>query len=135
MDTALPYRLLADSVLALHLAIVVFVIGGLLAVIAGNLRGWRWVNHLWFRFAHLAAIAVVVAESWFGMVCPLTTLEMWLRAQAGAATYEGSFIEYWFQRLLYYNAPDWVFTLAYTFFGLLVAATWWYFPPMSRRRR
>lgn len=134
MDTTLPYRLLADSVLALHLAIVVFVIGGLLLVVAGNLRGWRWVNHLWFRVAHLAAIAVVVAESWFGMVCPLTTLELWLRAQAGAATYGGGFIEYWFQRLLYYDAPGWVFTLVYTAFGLLVAATWWYYPPGPRRR-
>ena len=64
-------------------AIVLFVVAGLVLVVAGNLRHWPWVNHLWFRLAHLAAIAVVVAESWFGMACPLTTLEMWLRAEAG----------------------------------------------------
>ena len=39
------------------------------------------------RLAHLAAIAVVVAESWLGLTCPLTTLESWLRARAGVAPY------------------------------------------------
>ena len=120
--------------LALHVAIVVFVIGALVLVVAGNLRHWQWVNRLWFRVAHLAAIAVVVGESWFGLVCPLTTWEMWLRARAGTSTYAGSFIEHWLQRLLYYDAPGWVFTLAYSLFGLLVAATWWYYPPISGRR-
>ena len=59
----MPYQLLADAVLALHVAIVLFVVGGLVLVIAGNFRGWRWVNRLWFRLAHLGAIAVVVAEA------------------------------------------------------------------------
>jgi polyferredoxin len=134
MESPLIYQALADIVLALHVAIVVFVIGALVLVVAGNLRHWQWVNRLWFRVAHLAAIAVVVGESWFGLVCPLTSWEMWLRARAGTSTYAGSFIEHWLQRLLYYDAPGWVFTLAYSLFGLLVAATWWYYPPMSRRR-
>ncbi len=130
-----PYQLLADAVLSLHVAIVVFVVGGLVLIIAGNLRAWRWVNALWFRLAHLAAIAVVVAEAWFGVVCPLTSLEMWLRAKARATTYSGGFIEHWLQRILYYDAPGWVFTLGYSLFGLVVAATWWYFPPRFNRRR
>jgi hypothetical protein len=134
MESHLIYQALADIVLAFHVAIVVFVIGALVLVVAGNLRHWQWVNRLWFRVAHLAAIAVVVGESWFGLVCPLTTWEMWLRARAGTSTYAGSFIEHWLQRLLYYDAPGWVFTLAYSLFGLLVAATWWYYPPTSRRR-
>jgi polyferredoxin len=134
MESHLIYQALADIVLAFHVAIVVFVIGALVLVVAGNLRHWQWVNRLWFRVAHLAAIAVVVGESWFGLVCPLTSWEKWLRARAGTSTYAGSFIEHWLQRLLYYDAPGWVFTLAYSLFGLLVAATWWYYPPMSRRR-
>lgn len=133
-DQALAYQVLADTVLALHLAIVLFVVAGLVLVLVGNLRRWRWVNHLWFRLAHLGAIAVVVAESWIGITCPLTTLELWLRARAGAPTYSDGFVEHWLQRLLYYDAPPWVFTLGYTLFGLLVAATWWYFPPVARRR-
>jgi polyferredoxin len=128
-DTA--YHLLADVVLALHFCIVAFVVGGLVLTIIGNLGAWRWVNALWFRLAHLIAIAVVVAQAWVGATCPLTSLEMWLRANARAATYSSSFIEHWLQRLLYYEAPGWVFTLGYSLFGLLVAATWWRFPPAT----
>lgn len=133
MMDALSYQLLANGVLLLHVAIVVFVVGGLVLIILGNLRVWRWVNALWFRLAHLAAITVVVAEAWMGAVCPLTTFEMSLRAKAGASTYAASFIEHWLQRILYYEAPSWVFTVVYTLFGLVVAATWWYFPPRRRQ--
>lgn len=133
MNDPLPYQLLADAVLTLHVATVIFVVGGLVFIIVGNLRAWQWVNALWFRLAHLAAIAVVVAEAWVGAVCPLTSLEMWLRAKTRTTTYAGSFIEHWLQRLLYYDAPTWVFTLAYSLFGLVVIAAWWYLPPRSRR--
>lgn len=129
MSTPLAYRLLADAVLALHVAIVVFVAGGLVAVLAGNWRGWGWVNRLWFRASHLAAIGIVVAEAWAGAVCPLTTLETWLRVQAGGGGYGDSFIGHWLQRLLYYDAPPWVFVAAYTAFGVAVLAAWWLFPP------
>jgi len=128
-DGPMPFLFLADAVLALHLAVVVFVVGGLVLVVAGNLAGWRWVNRPGFRLAHAAAIAVVVAEAWFGLACPLTTLEMGLRERAGAPAYNGGFVEHWLQWLLYYDAPAWVFVTLYTVCGLLVAATWWYFPP------
>jgi hypothetical protein len=133
MRDGLPYQLFADVVLVLHVALVVFVVGGFALVIIGNLRNWRWVNALRFRLAHLGAIAVVVAEVWTGATCPLTTLEIWLRSQAGTTTYDGSFIEHWLQRVLYYQAPSWVFALSYSLFGLLVSATWLCFPPTYRR--
>lgn len=135
MRDELPYQLLADVVLTLHAAVVAFVVGGLLLVVVGNLCHWRWVNALWFRLAHLGAVAFVVAEVWLGLTCPLTLLEMWLRTQAHAATYRGSFIEHWLQQLLYYAAPPWAFVLAYSLFALLVAASWWRFPPDAGRRR
>lgn len=128
------YQLLADAVLVLHVAVVMFVVGGLVMILVGNLHAWRWVNALGFRVAHLATIAVVVVEGWLGAVCPLTTLEMRLRIKAGAPVYAGSFIEHWLQRILYFEAPAWVFMVVYSLFGVIVLATWWYFPPRTKRR-
>ncbi len=126
------YRLLADLVLVLHAAIVLFVVGGLAVVLVGNARGWHWVNTIWFRLMHLVAIAFVTAQAWAGMVCPLTTLESWLRVQGGSAGYTSSFIEHWVQRVLFYEAPMWVFTVLYSAFAAAVVLTWWRYPPQRR---
>ena len=125
----MPYQLLADAVLVVHFGVVLFVVGGLVLVLVGNWLRWRWVNHLWFRLVHLAAIAVVVLQAWLRQYCPLTTLESWLRVQAGSGAYQTSFIEHWLQRLIYFQAPFWVFTVAYTVFAVLVLLAWWRFPP------
>ena len=123
------HQALADLVLVLHAAVVFFVVGGLVLVVVGNSKGWHWVNATCFRAAHLVAIAVVTLQAWAGVVCPLTTLESWLRVQGGSPGYNASFIEHWVQRLLFYEAPTWVFTLLYSTFAAAVAATWWRYPP------
>jgi len=127
--SAAAYKALADLVLVTHLEFVAFVILGLLLIVAGGFRHWSWIRNPWFRLLHLAAIGVVVVQAWFGMICPLTTLEMWLRQRAGESAYHGSFIEHWVQKILFYDGPAWVFTVAYTLFGLLVVGTWAGFPP------
>jgi hypothetical protein len=129
------YRLAADAVLVSHAAIVGFVVLVPPLIVAGNLRGWQWVNARSFRVAHAMAILVVIAEAWIGIVCPLTTLEMRLRARAGATVHSGGFIEYWLQRILYQDFPGWVFTLAYSAFGILVLMTCRRFPPAKRKAR
>ena len=83
---------------------------------------------------HAGIAAFVVGESWLGLVCPLTTLEMSLRSGAGESSYGGGFIEHWLQQLLYYSAPPWLFVVVYTAFAVLVLATWYYFPPRFKRR-
>ena len=135
MPAETSFASLANGVLIAHVGIMTFVLGGLAAIVVGNARRWRWVNAPAFRIAHLATIAVIAAEAWCGAVCPLTTLEMWLRARAGVPTYIGSFVEYWLGRLLYYDAPAWVFLSGYTLFAALVVAMWWRFPPRLRERR
>lgn len=123
------YSHFADLVLLIHFAIVLFVVGGLLLIVLGNFLRWSWVNHWLFRAMHLLAISVVVLESWLGIECPLTTLENWLRLQAGQGVYQGSFIQHWVHGVMFYQAPGWVFALAYTLFGLAVVTAWWRWPP------
>lgn len=133
--SASQYQLLANAVLVLHTCIVVFVVGGLLAVLAGAPLQWRWTRNLWLRAAHLGAIVFVAFESWAGIVCPLTTLERWLRTQAGQVAYEGDFIAYWLTKFMFFTAPPWAFIVAYSVFGALVLATWIWLPPQRRPRR
>lgn len=129
MDSKTLYLLAADLTLLLHTLFVVFVIVGLILILLGKALGWSWIRNPWFRWAHLAAIALVVLQSWLGMICPLTTLEMALRARAGDTVYAGTFIAHWLQSILYYEAPPWVFAVCYTVFGLLVVATWIWIRP------
>jgi hypothetical protein len=116
--------LAADAILVLHALFVAFVVLGLVCIVVGGIRGWRWVRNPWFRYAHLAAIGVVVLQAWLGVLCPLTRWESALRQAAGAEGYRDTFIGHWLGALLYYHAPDWVFVVVYTVFGALVLVTW-----------
>lgn len=134
MSAPLTYRLLADLLLVVHVAFVVFVVGGLVIILIGGWRGWTWVRRPAFRWLHLAAIAFVVAESWLGAMCPLTVWEMALRERAGEVAYGGDFIAHWLGELLYFEAPPWVFAAAYTAFALLVVWAWFAVPPTRKPR-
>jgi len=84
-------RLAADSVLVAHLAFIVFVlVGGLLV-----LRRPIWAA------LHLPAVAWGAFAELTGTLCPLTPLENSLRRAAGAAGYEGGFIEHYMLPLIY----------------------------------
>jgi Protein of Unknown function (DUF2784) len=125
--------LLADALLALHTGIVLFVVGLLPLVLLGGARGWRWVRHRGLRLAHLGLMLFIAAQTWIGQLCPLTVWEQDLRRLAGQSAYGESFIEHWLSRLLYWEAPWWVFVAAYTAFAVLVAGAWWWVRPASDR--
>lgn len=128
------YRILADITVIVHVAYVLFVVLGVVAILLGWLRNWQWVRNPWFRYLHLTMIVVVVAEAWCGITCPLTTWEQNLRRLAGQQAYRGDFIANFLHEVLFFDAPDWVFTLCYTAFGLLIAATFILAPPRRLKR-
>lgn len=130
---AMLYLLAADAILLLHVLFVVFVITGLLLVFIGRRRGWSWVRNPWFRVVHLAAVGIVVVQSWFGIICPLTSIEMALRSRADDGVYGGTFIAHWLEAFLYYRAPAWVFIVAYMIFGLATLASWFWVRPRRFR--
>ena len=125
---------LADFILGIHALFVAFVMLGLLAILLGGARRWGWVRNWWFRVIHLLAILIVVAESWQGLVCPLTEWESRLRVAAGGSAYADSFIGHWLHEILFYDFPLWVFTVAYTLFGILVLIAWLRVPPRRTRK-
>ena len=126
---------LADAILLIHFLFVLIVIGGLALTWIGAWRGWRWIRSLRFRIAHLAAIVFVAGESLLGIVCPLTAWEDALRNTTGGTAGEKSFIARWVHQLMFFTAPEWVFTALYVAFGLVVAATFWFIPPRRNQRK
>jgi lysylphosphatidylglycerol synthetase-like protein (DUF2156 family) len=128
------YRLLADLTVVVHAAYVLFVIFGLLAVLAGYLRGWAWIRNFWFRLIHLAMILIVVGESLCGIPCPLTVWEQRWRRLAGQEGYHGDFVASFVHDMLFFDFEPWVFTVCYTLFGMLVLATFFLAPPRWPRR-
>lgn len=124
--------LTADLILIVHFVFVLFVVGGLGAIWAGAALGWTWVREFRFRLAHLLAILFVAGESLVGMACPLTVWEDALRRSAGG---ERSFIARWVQRVLYYDFPEWAFSVLYVLFALAVVVTFIMAPPAGRHRR
>lgn len=128
--SAVTSQAFADLVLVVHFAFVVFVVGGLGAIWLGFARGWRWVRNFRFRVAHLAAIFFVAAEALLGVACPLTLWEDALRGRES----DLGFIARWVRAIMFYDAPPWVFTLAYIAFAAVVALTFWRVPPRRRSR-
>jgi len=116
---------LADVVVVMHAAFVLFVVGGLVATWAGLAMRAAFARNPWFRGAHLGAIAFVVVETLLGFACPLTEWEDALRG----TVHDRGFVERWIHSWLFWDLPRWVFATVYTIFGALVALTWWLFPP------
>ena len=85
------WSILADLVLVLHGAFIVWATFGALAV-------WRWPRLVWL---HLPALAWGVWIEATAGICPLTPLEMALRHRAGQGVYEGSFIDHHLGALIY----------------------------------
>ena len=121
--------LLADAILTLHVGVVAFVVLGQAGILLGAWRRWHWVRNFRFRVAHVVTMLFVALQAWLGALCPLTVWEQRLRAIAGQGSYRESFIEHWLSRLIFFEAPWWMFVAAYTAFAALVLASWWWIPP------
>jgi hypothetical protein len=120
--------MLADAIVVIHLIIMLFITAGLPLIYLGAALRWAWVRDWRWRTVHLAAIAFVAAESLAGIVCPLTLWEDRLRGLESNA----GFIERWVDRILFYDFPPWVFTVAYAAFAALVIVTWFVVAPKRR---
>ncbi len=134
MEPGFYYLLAADLLLFGHVLFVAFVVFGLVLILTGKVFAWDWVRNTWFRYGHLAAIGIVVLQSWVGVICPLTTWEMALREQAGDVVYSGSFVSHWLESILYFQAPAWVFSVCYTVFAAVVVASWFWVRPRHLTR-
>ncbi|MFP4266562.1 MAG: DUF2784 domain-containing protein [Spirochaetaceae bacterium] len=127
--------LLADVVVAIHFAYVLFALGGECLILLGGLLDWGWVRNTVFRILHLAAVLLVAAQYLLGKLCPLTALENSLRSAAGQhVDREITFVGRLIRSIIFYDFPPWVFGLIYLGFGALVVTTFILIPPRGRGR-
>lgn len=87
----MPYSLLADLILAVHLGFILFVVLGGLAV----------ARRAWLAWLHLPCVAWGVAVEMMGWYCPLTPVENHFRLLAGEAGYQGGFIQHYLLAAIY----------------------------------
>ena len=83
--------LLADLVVLVHFAFVIF-------VVAGGALVWRWPRLAWL---HVPCALWGAAVELGGWICPLTPFEIDLRQRAGGAGYEGDFVARYVLPVLY----------------------------------
>ena len=117
------YRLLADLVLLVHLAFIVFVVLGGLLVIRRPRLAWL----------HLPAVLWGSYIEFFGRVCPLTPLENHFRRLGGQAGYSGGFIEHYMLPVLYPSGLTRTVQLGLG--GLVVVINLWVYGYLLHRRR
>lgn len=90
----MAYGVTADILVVVHLAFILFVAFGAVAV-------WKSPRLAW---VHLPAVVWAVNVEMWGVICPLTPLEQWLRQRAGLVGYDGDFVARYVIPVIYPDA-------------------------------
>jgi hypothetical protein len=123
------YGILADAIVAVHVAYVGYVVLGQLAIWLGLLLRWRWVRNPYFRWTHLVMMTIVGLEAALNIECPLTRWERSLRELAGEPISGESFVGRLLHDLIFVDWPSWAVNCLHIGFALLVLGTFVLAPP------
>jgi hypothetical protein len=121
---------MVQAVLAVHVAVILFNVFGLVAVPVGAICNWRFVHIGWWRVLHLLSLAAVAAQALAGQACFLTIWQNDLAASAQPAT---PLIVRWIDQLVYWQLPIWVFAALYVLVFAYALALLWVVPPQRLR--
>ncbi len=102
---------LANVVVVAHFTFLVF-------LVLGGFMAWRWP---WLFVAHLAVVTWGIAIVVFSWLCPLTSLENWLRERAGRPALADGFIDTYVTGVIY---PGDRISEVRVAVGVVVAASW-----------
>lgn len=140
--------LLADLVVAIHLAIVIYMVAGVVLVLIGWPLRWTWIRSPRFRLPHLAIMGYIVVNAIRGGTCILTQWEASLRVAAGQGVpspgqpghfwvYDErvSFVGRLLREVLFVDVPQPVLDKAYIAIGVLVVVSLVVSPPRLRAQK
>jgi hypothetical protein len=88
---AMLYAILAELVMGIHFAFILYAVLGALGVL-------RWPRTAWLHLPVFLWAGAIMLGGW---ICPLTPLEIDLRLAAGQAGYHGSFIDRYLVAIIY----------------------------------
>ena len=108
----MPYKILADVVVIIHFLWILFLIFG----------AFPGVRNKAVKSFHISGLVFAFVLQIFGWYCPLTHLEVWLRAKHDPSlAYAGSFIIHYVEGLIYIEISSWlIFYLTVLLIGLNV---------------
>ena len=136
------YKILADLIMILHFAWVLFMLWGFVLTLYSVIRLYvfrstsaycrhfmdRWI----FRTVHLGGIAFVALLAALGKYCPLSILEYNIRLRYDPAlTYPGSFLVNWVEKLVYPSVPPLVIMIPTIFLALFTLLAYLLHPPVK----
>ena len=124
---------LALAVLALHLGVIAFNVGGLIIVPLGAWRGWTFVRVSWWRALHLVLLFVVALQALVGRACFLTLWQAALEQNAGETASREPLIARWVDSVIFWNLPIEFFAALYVAVLIYALALWRWVPPARRR--
>jgi hypothetical protein len=95
----MPYKILADIVVLIHFLWIIFLIFGALI----------GVKYKAVKIFHISGLVFAFILQIFDWYCPLTHLEVWLRAKHNPAlSYTGSFIVYYLEKVIYLKVSEYL---------------------------
>ena len=94
---AFGYRLLVDAIVLLHFLWILFLIFGVVFAVKRSKFAWL----------HLSGLLFSLVLNTYGLYCPLTYLENYLRgSNVASESYGGSFIVHYLEKIIYPDAPE-----------------------------
>ena len=112
-------KIFADTILILHFLVIIFYYSLLFNTI-WIFKNWKFVKNYKIRLAHLMLIFFITLETFLGIICPLTTLENYLRGQS----YSETFISFWISKVIYWDFPTTFFIVVYAIFLIFAIILW-----------
>ena len=126
---------LAQLVLAVHMAIAVFVIFGLVAVPLGLVFRWPFIFGFAWRLTHLGAAFSIARQKVLGKTCFLSIWEFNLLDRASQAHERIPALHALAIDIMHWNMPLWFFTALYILVLIYTLWLWRIAPPRPQVSR
>ena len=121
--------LFSEIVLLFHFCIFLFMILSFFLIPIGYYQKWKWVKNKYYRLIHLILMGIIFIETTLGFMCPLTTLENFLRND----TEINNKITQIIHQIMYWDLPTYQFIILYLLSLLYLIFLWIFFKPEFKK--